>query len=143
MGQDKVAAIGPRHGANICSTFFVMQCVQKSEGCRRSLLYMAPLCLAIAFSKRLELLYRRKLSTVAYFARIYIPPLFKIAVFGSPAYAYITLIFFHVLFYFSSRSFQRYAMEYYIIFQHPPLLRAVSPLVGPLLMVCTSVLKSL
>ena len=46
MGQDEVAAIGLRHGANICSTFFVMQCVQKSEGCRRSLLYMAPLCLA-------------------------------------------------------------------------------------------------
>ena len=33
----------------------------------------------------------KRLSTVAYFARIYIPPLFKIAVFGSPAYAYMTL----------------------------------------------------
>ena len=68
--------------------------------------------------KDLDCSARKRLSTVAYFARIYIPPLFKIAVFGSLAYAYMTLVSFHVPFYFSSRSFQGYAMEYYIIFQH-------------------------
>ena len=86
---------------------------------------------------------RKRLSTMAYFARIYIPPLFKIAVFGSPVYAYMTLVSFHVPFFLSSRSFQGYAMEYYIIIQHPPLLRAVPPLAGPFHTVCTSVLKSL
>ena len=34
--------------------------------------------------KDLDCSKEKKLSTVAYFARIYIPPLFKIAVFGPP-----------------------------------------------------------
>ena len=44
---------------------------------------------------------------VAYFARIYIPPLFKIVELGLPVYAYMTLLV-------SSHSFQGYASEYYI-----------------------------